>query len=76
MRGAIALVSQEITLFDDTARANIAYGRADATEAEIVTAAKAAAADEFIPEMPNGYATYVGEQGTKVSGGWRSRGPY
>ena len=69
----MALVSQEITLFDDTIRANIAYGRPDASEDEIIKAAKNAAAHDFIMEMPVGYDTYVGERGTKVSGGQRQR---
>ena len=73
LRGAMALVSQEITLFDDTIRANIAYGRPDASEDEIIEAAKNAAAHDFIMEMPVGYDTYVGERGTKVSGGQRQR---
>ncbi len=73
LRGAMALVSQEITLFDDTIRANIAYGRPDASEDEIIKAAKNAAADDFIMKMPDGYDTYVGERGTKVSGGQRQR---
>jgi len=73
LRGAMALVSQEITLFDDTIRANIAYGRPDASEEEIIEAAKNAAAHDFIMEMPDGYDTYVGERGTKVSGGQRQR---
>ena len=73
LRGAMALVSQEITLFDDTIRANIAYGRPDASEDEIIKAAKNAAAHDFIMEMPVGYDTYVGERGTKVSGGQRQR---
>ncbi|MDA0239112.1 MAG: ABC transporter transmembrane domain-containing protein [Proteobacteria bacterium] len=73
LRASIALVSQEITMFDDTVRANIAYGRMDATEEEIVAAAKAAAAHDFIIEMADGYDTYVGERGTKVSGGQRQR---
>ena len=73
LRGNIALVSQEITLFDDTVRANIAYGRPDASEKEITQAAKNAAAHEFIEAMSNGYDTYVGERGTKVSGGQRQR---
>jgi len=73
LRSKIALVSQEITLFDDTVRANIAYGRPDATEAEIIQAAKNAAAHDFIMDMPDGYDTYVGERGTKVSGGQRQR---
>jgi ATP-binding cassette, subfamily B, bacterial MsbA len=73
LRGCMALVSQDITLFDDTIRANIAYGRQDASEEEIVEAAKNAAAHEFIMEMPEGYDTYVGERGMKVSGGQRQR---
>ena len=73
LRGNIALVSQEIILFDDTVRANIAYGRPDASEKEITQAAKNAAAHDFIEAMSNGYDTYVGERGTKVSGGQRQR---
>ncbi|HWI26628.1 MAG TPA: ABC transporter transmembrane domain-containing protein [Stellaceae bacterium] len=73
LRGAIALVSQEVTLFDDTVRSNIAYGRFDASEAEIVAAARAAAADEFIRALPQGYDTAVGEHGVKLSGGQRQR---
>jgi subfamily B ATP-binding cassette protein MsbA len=73
LRGGIALVSQEISLFDDSVRANIAYGRFGATEGEIVAAAKAAAADDFIRALPNGYDTLVGEHGVKLSGGQRQR---
>ncbi len=73
LRGAIALVSQEISLFDDTVRANIAYGRFGASEDEIVAAARAAAADEFIRALPDGYDTLVGEHGVKLSGGQRQR---
>jgi subfamily B ATP-binding cassette protein MsbA len=73
LRDAIALVSQEIILFDDTIRSNIAYGRQDASEDEIISAAKNASAHEFIMNMPGGYNTYVGEHGTKVSGGQRQR---
>ncbi|MGH6969186.1 MAG: ABC transporter ATP-binding protein, partial [Stellaceae bacterium] len=73
LRGAIALVSQEITLFDDTIKANIAYGRLGAADSEIVAAAKAAAADEFIRGLPHGYETMVGEHGVKLSGGQRQR---
>jgi len=71
--GGIALVSQEITLFDDTVRANIAYGRAGASEDQIVGAARMAAADDFIRALPQGYDTQVGEQGIKLSGGQRQR---
>ena len=69
----IALVSQEIMLFDDTIRANIAYGRAGASEDEIITAAQNAAAHDFIKQLPGGYDTIVGEQGIKLSGGQRQR---
>jgi subfamily B ATP-binding cassette protein MsbA len=73
LRRAIALVSQEIILFDDTVRANIAYGREGASEADIVAAAKAAAAHDFIMEMPQGYDTQVGQRGVRISGGQRQR---
>ncbi|HUK08249.1 MAG TPA: ABC transporter transmembrane domain-containing protein [Stellaceae bacterium] len=73
LRSAIALVSQEVSLFDDTVRANIAYGRFGAGEEDIVAAAQAAAADEFIRKLPQGYDTLVGEQGIKLSGGQRQR---
>ena len=69
----IALVSQEIMLFDDTVRANIAYGRAGASEDEIINAAQNAAAHDFITQLPDGYETIVGEQGIKLSGGQRQR---
>lgn len=69
----IALVSQEVTLFDDTVAANIAYGRLGASQAEIEDAARHAAADEFIKELPDGYETVVGEQGIRLSGGQRQR---
>jgi ATP-binding cassette, subfamily B, bacterial MsbA len=73
LRKHIALVSQEVSLFDDTIYANIAYGRLDATEAEIYEAAKMAAAHDFIQGLPEGYQTMVGEQGVKLSGGQRQR---
>ncbi|HLZ67075.1 MAG TPA: ABC transporter ATP-binding protein [Aliidongia sp.] len=73
LRGAIGLVSQEVSLFDDTVRANIAYGRPDASEAEIVAAARQAAAHDFILDLPHGYDTVVGELGTRLSGGQRQR---
>ena len=73
LRGAMALVSQELTLFDDTVRANIAYGRANAGEAEIIQAAKSADAHDFIMRLPQGYDTMVGENGVKLSGGQRQR---
>ena len=73
LRGTIALVSQEVSLFDDTVRANIAYGRFGATQADIEAAAVAAGADQFIGELPQGYDTLVGEHGTRLSGGQRQR---
>ena len=73
LRGAIALVAQEVSLFDDTVRANIAYGRFGASAAEIEEAARAAAADAFIRELPQGYDTMVGEHGVRLSGGQRQR---
>lgn len=73
LRSKIALVSQDIVLFDDTIRSNIAYGRSDATEAEIVAAAKAAYAHDFIMGLPQGYDTIVGELGVNLSGGQRQR---
>jgi subfamily B ATP-binding cassette protein MsbA len=73
LRSAIALVAQEVSLFDDTVRANIAYGRFGASTAEIEEAARAAAADAFICELPRGYDTMVGEHGVRLSGGQRQR---
>ncbi|MGH6981051.1 MAG: ABC transporter ATP-binding protein, partial [Stellaceae bacterium] len=73
LRGAVTLVTQEVILFDDTVRANIAYGKLGATEEEIVAAAKMAAADEFIRALPQGYDTEVGEHGVRLSGGQRQR---
>ncbi|HWE45523.1 MAG TPA: ABC transporter ATP-binding protein [Caulobacteraceae bacterium] len=73
LRAKIALVTQEPFLFDDTIRANIAYARPNATEAEIIAAAEAAAAHEFISLLPNGYDTGVGEAGARLSGGQRQR---
>jgi len=74
LRANIALVSQEVTLFNDTVAANIAYGAmGDATETEIIAAAQAAHAMEFILEMPQGLQTLVGEHGVKLSGGQRQR---
>jgi subfamily B ATP-binding cassette protein MsbA len=73
VRAAVALVSQEITIFNDTVRANIAFGRLDATDAEIEAAAKLAAAHDFISAMPNGYEAIVGDRGAKLSGGERQR---
>lgn len=73
LRRHIALVSQDITIFNDTVYENIRYGKPEATEAEIFAAADAAAAHEFISGFPNGYQTVVGEDGVKLSGGQRQR---
>jgi subfamily B ATP-binding cassette protein MsbA len=73
LRGAIAFVSQEVLLFDETVAGNIAYGREGATQAEIIEAAKMAAAHDFIMELPNGYETRIGQAGVKLSGGQRQR---
>lgn len=73
LRAVTALVSQEVVLFDDTARSNIAYGRTDATEEDIIRAAKQAHAHDFIEALPQGYDTIVGPQGVKLSGGQRQR---
>ncbi|MDD4615769.1 MAG: ABC transporter ATP-binding protein [Alphaproteobacteria bacterium] len=73
LRSKIALVSQETALFDDTIRANIGYGKLDASAEEIERAAEAASADGFIRCLPQGYDTRVGEFGIKLSGGQRQR---
>lgn len=74
LRANIALVSQEVVLFNDTISANIAYGQMrEVSEAEIIAAAKAAHAMEFIQEWPQGLNTLVGERGVKLSGGQRQR---
>lgn len=73
LRASIALVSQETALFDDTIRANIAYGRPGAAQEEIERAARDAAAHDFIMTLPEGYDTAVGENGLKLSGGQRQR---
>jgi subfamily B ATP-binding cassette protein MsbA len=73
LRQQIALVTQEPFLFDDSIRANIAYARPEASEAEVEQAAKAAAAHNFILTLPNGYDTSVGEAGARLSGGQRQR---
>ena len=73
LRQQTAYVGQDVYLFRDTIRANIAFGKPDATQAEIVEAAKAACAHEFIMAFPLGYDTPVGEHGTQLSGGQRQR---
>ncbi len=73
LRQNIALVGQDAILFDDTIAANIAFGRPGASLTEIETAARAAAAHEFIADLPNGYYTEVGAMGNRLSGGQRQR---
>ncbi len=73
LRRQIGVVLQEAVLFDDTIRSNIAYGRPDASHAQIVAAARAAHAHEFIQRLPLGYDTPVGERGKLLSGGERQR---
>ncbi len=73
LRRNIALVSQDITIFDDTIAGNIAYGLTGATQEQIEDAAKAAAAHDFILAMPQGYQTEVGENGVRLSGGQKQR---
>jgi subfamily B ATP-binding cassette protein MsbA len=73
LRDQIALVSQEAVLFDDTVRANIAYGRLEASDREIEAAARSAGAHDFILGLPNGYESVIGEHGVKLSGGQRQR---
>ena len=73
VRGQIGIVSQEVVLFDDTVRNNIAYGRQGATPEDVTRAAQLAYAHEFIVRMPDGYDTLIGERGLKLSGGERQR---
>jgi ATP-binding cassette, subfamily B, bacterial MsbA len=73
LRSQIGIVTQETVLFDETIAANIAYGRHDATRAQIEAAARAAHADDFIRRLDNGYDTVIGERGQRLSGGQRQR---
>ncbi len=73
LRSQFSLITQETVIFPDTVRANIAYGRLDASDAQIEAAARKAFADEFIRQMPQGYDTMVGEHGATLSGGQRQR---
>ncbi len=73
LRRHLSYVGQDIILFDDTIRNNILYGNPNASEKDIIKAAKAAAADDFIKDLENGYDTFVGERGLKISGGQRQR---
>jgi ATP-binding cassette subfamily B protein len=73
LRGRIAIVPQDSTVFSTSALENIRYGRPEASDAEVVAAAKAAFAHEFIERLPEGYATFLGERGVRLSGGQRQR---
>jgi ATP-binding cassette subfamily B protein/subfamily B ATP-binding cassette protein MsbA len=72
-RDLLAIVQQDVFLFDGSVRDNIAYGRHDATDAEVEEAARRANAHEFIERLPDGYETFVGERGVKLSGGQQQR---
>ena len=73
LRGAIGIVPQDTVVFSADAMENIRYGRADATDEEVMAAAKMAAAHEFIERLPQGYRTFLGERGVRLSGGQRQR---
>lgn len=73
LRSAIGIVPQDTVVFSADAMENIRYGRIDASDAEVIAAAKMAAADDFIARLPQGYHTYLGERGVRLSGGQRQR---
>lgn len=73
LRREVGMIQQDTFLFSASVKENIAYGRADATDEEIIEAAKLAEAHEFISALPNGYATFIGERGVKLSGGQKQR---
>jgi len=73
LRSQIGIVSQDVVLFDDSVRTNIAFGRQDATDEQVAQAAKQAYAHDFVERLPQGYRTVVGEKGVKLSGGERQR---
>ena len=73
LRKNLSLVSQDVILFDDTIKNNIAYAKTNATQIEIEEACKFAAADIFIKNLPNGYNTLIGENGVRLSGGQKQR---
>ena len=73
VRGRIGIVPQETVIFSATAMENIRYGRLEATDEEVIEAAKAAMADEFLTPLPEGYHTHLGERGVRLSGGQRQR---
>ena len=72
-RSLLGIVEQDVFLFDGTIQENIAYARRNASQTQVIEAARAAAADEFIQELPDGYASIIGERGVKLSGGQRQR---
>jgi len=69
----LGIVEQDVFLFDGTIRENIAYAKRNTSDSQVIQAAKAAAADEFIEQLPNGYDSIIGERGVKLSGGQRQR---
>ena len=73
LRGRVGIVPQDSTVFSTSAMENIRYGRPEASDAEVIAAAKAAFAHDFITALPEGYATYLGERGVRLSGGQRQR---
>lgn len=73
LRSAIGIVQQDVYMFAGTVRDNIAYGKPEASEAEIIEAAKNANIHDFIMSLPDGYDSYVGERGTRLSGGQKQR---
>jgi ATP-binding cassette subfamily B protein len=73
LRGAIGIVPQDTVIFSANAMENIRYGRSDATDAEVIAAARLAAAHEFIERLPEGYGSFLGERGVRLSGGQRQR---
>jgi subfamily B ATP-binding cassette protein MsbA len=73
LRKNISLVSQDVVLFDNTIKGNIAYADSEATQDDIINACKFAAADEFIKALPDGYETFIGENGVRLSGGQKQR---
>ncbi|MBN2654249.1 MAG: ATP-binding cassette domain-containing protein [Nitrospirae bacterium] len=73
LRSSLGIVTQDVVLFDDTIMANIRYGRPDASDEDVIAAAKAAFAHDFITEQPEGYNSQIGERGLKLSGGQKQR---
>jgi ATP-binding cassette subfamily B protein len=73
LRAIVGIVPQDTVIFSADAMTNIRYGRQDASDAEVIAAAQAAQAHEFIERMPDGYQTYLGERGVRLSGGQRQR---